>query len=283
MTLGLNGGPGAPEAAIGDAGLGNIESIQTNNPQGGPGEEPKQNETPADGVFEIPEEMREKDWAKNFEGKTGNDLKAEVFKVLDEKLSNVPVIPDNAEGYSFNDVLKDENGELQYEYPEEALQFFGDKFKELGLTKEQGQGILKQYTDFEIEQFEKYTDADALSKSVYELFNNDKAQKEKVEAVIKEFLPQEDQKFLQKTTPNQTIMMFYKLTKGLLDKYAFKEGTGAGNKGNGGIRMSQAERDAEYERIASEMEALARQPFPEPGKKERLQNELNNLFAQNMN
>lgn len=229
--------------------------------------------------FAIPEEYQGKEWAKGFEGKSGDDLKTEIFKALDDKYSNVPDVPETSEGYAFNDILKDENGELQYEYPDEALDFFGDKFKELGLTKEQGQGILKQYTDFELEQFEKYTNAEELDQNVNAMFNGNVAQRRTVEGLIKEFLSPEDQEFLQKTTPNCTIEMFYKLAKGLTDKYGYQEGTSGGNKGNGSFRMSEAERDKEYNRIASEMEALDRRPHSS-AEKENLQRQLDNLFRQ---
>lgn len=227
--------------------------------------------------FEIPEEYQQKDWVKNFEGQSGDDLKANIFKTLDEKYSNLPVIPENADGYSFNDILKDENGELQYEYPDEALSFFGDKFKELGISKEQGQGILKSYTDFELEQFEKYTNAEELDQSINAMFDGNIQQKNNVESLIKEFLPQEDQAFLQKTAPNHTIIMFYKLAKGFTDKYAFKEGTGAGNRNNGSLRMSKAERDAEYNKLVDEMENLTKRPHTTE-EKENLQRKLDALF-----
>ena len=63
-------------------------------------------------TFEIPEEYLQKDWVKNFEGQSGDDLKAGIFKALDEKYSNLPEIPENADGYSFNDILKDEDYHL---------------------------------------------------------------------------------------------------------------------------------------------------------------------------
>lgn len=228
-------------------------------------------------TFEIPEEYLQKDWVKNFEGQSGDDLKAGIFKALDEKYSNLPEIPENADGYSFNDILKDEQGNLQYEYPDEALGFFGDKFKELGISKEQGQGILKSYTDFEIEQFEKYTNAEELEQSINAMFDGNVQQKNSVESLIKEFLQDEDKQFLQQTAPNHTIIMFYKLAKGLSDKYAYKEGTGGGNKNNGSLRISKADRDAEYNRLVNEMEKLTSRPHTTE-EKDNLQRQLDALF-----
>ncbi len=227
--------------------------------------------------FVIPEEYKEKDWTKNFTGKIGDELKADIFKTLDEKFSNTPIIPENAQAYSLNDILKDENGELQYEYPDEVLNFFGDKFKELGLTKEQGQGILKQYTDFELKEFEKHTNADELEKNINALFNGNQQQKTSVESLIKEFLPREDQVFLQKTAPNYTIEMFYKLAKGLTEKYGYKESSLGSDRNNSGFRMSEADRNSEYNRIVTEMENLKNRPHTWQ-ETENLQKQLNNLF-----
>lgn len=259
--------------------------------------------------FSIPEEYKEKGWTKFFDGKTGDDLKNEVFKSYDNSqtligkrvedyisttdLKSLPnydqikenlikqiapnyEVPENAEGYAFNDILKDENGNIQYEYPEEVFNSFGETFKSLGLSKEQGQGILKAYTDFELAEFEKYTNAEELETSVNQMFNGNQEQRRNVEGLLKEFLPKEDQEFLQRTAPNHTIMMYYKLAKGLVDKYGFKEGTN--NSGNTGrIHMSQADKDKEYERITSELEALSHRPHSTKEKQDLLQ-QLNAVY-----
>lgn len=228
--------------------------------------------------FAIPEEYSQKEWVKDFEGQTGDDLKANVFKALDEKYTNAPVIPQSAEDYALNEILKDESGNMQFEYPDEVLELFGGEFKELGLTKEQGQGILKKYTDFEIAEFQKYTNAEELEQSINTMFNGNTQQRQTVETLIKEFLPQEDQEFLQKTAPNYTIEMFYKLANGLVNKYGFKEGTQNSNTANGNtMRMSEKDKDAEYNRIVGELEALTRRPHS-PEEKQRLQSQLVNLY-----
>lgn len=242
--------------------------------------------------FSIPEEYKEKGWTKFFDGKTGDDLKTELFKSYDNSqtligkrvedyltttdLKSLPnyeqikenlikqvapnvEVPENAEGYAFNDILKDENGNVQYEYPEEVFDSFGETFKGLGLTKEQGQGILKAYTDFELAEFEKYTNAEELETNINQMFNGNIEQRKNVEGLLKEFLPKEDQEFLQKTAPNHTIIMYYKLAKGLVDKYGFKEGTSnSGNPSN--MRMTKADRDVEYNRIVAKMEELQNRP-----------------------
>lgn len=237
-----------------------------------------QNSGVQENSFAIPEEYSQKEWVKNFEGQSGDDLKANVFKALDEKYTNAPMIPQSVEDYALNDILKDESGNLQFEYPDEILEKFGGEFKELGLTKEQGQGILKKYTDFEIEQFQKYTDADDLENSINTMFNGNVQQRRNVESLIKEFLPQEDQEFLQKTAPNCTIEMFYKLANGLANKYGYKEGTQNSNTANGNsMRMTEQDKDAEYNRVVGELEALSRRPHS-PEEKQRLQSQLLNIY-----
>lgn len=259
--------------------------------------------------FSIPKEYEGKGWTKFFDGKTGDELKAEVFRSYDNSqtligkkvedylattdlrsLENYEQIkeqltkqiapnsnvPEDAEGYAFNDILKDENGNLQYEYPEEVFNTFGETFKELGISKEQGQGILKAYTDFELEQFEKYTNADELESNINQMFNGNQEQRKTVEGLLKEFLPAEDQQFLQKTAPNYTIEMFYKVAQGLVNKYGYKEGTSNSNN-PAKVRMSDADRNAEYNRLYQELLDLDNRPH-QVGEKERIVKRMQEIF-----
>lgn len=259
--------------------------------------------------FSIPEEYKDKGWTKFFDGKTGDELKTELFRSYDnsqtligkkvedylkttdlksldnyeeikealtKQIGNQVEVPENAEGYAFNDILKNEDGSLKYEYPEEALNFFGDKFKELGISKEQGQGLLKTYTQFEVEEFQKYTNADDLENSINTMFANNQQQRKTVEGLLKEFLPQEDQDFLQKTAPNYTIEMFYRVAKGLVDKYGYKEGS-ANSSNPTKIRMSEADRNAEYDRLAKQLEELDNRP-QKVGEKEAIVKQMRALF-----
>lgn len=231
-----------------------------------------------DNVFDIPQEYKEKDWVKQFEGKTGAELRNEIFKVLDQKYTNDPRVPETIEEYELNELefIKNKNGETIYTYPQEVLEHFGNEFKEIGLTKEQAHGLLNKYTNFELEQFEAISNIDDLNKNLDEMFKSNPAQKQTVQGLLKEFLPAEDQEFLQTTAPNYTIEMFYKVAKGLVDKYGYKEGSG-GQAQQNSYRMTQADKDKEYDRIVSEMEALQRRPHT-ADEKDALQRQLNALF-----
>lgn len=260
--------------------------------------------------FSIPEEYKDKGWTRFFDGKTGDDLKSEVFKSYDNSqtligkrvedylattdLKSLPnyeqikdnlikqvapnyQVPEKAEDYAFSDILKDENGNLQYEYPPEVFDIFGNTFKGLGISKEQGQGILKAYTDFELQQFEKYTNADDLENSINQMFNGNQEQRKTVEGLLKEFLPEADQQFLQKTAPNYVIEMFYRVADGLVNKYGFKEGTN-NSRNTATMRMSEADRNAEYDRIVSKMEELERRPHTD-AEMQQYQTALRRLFG----
>ena len=262
--------------------------------------------------FAIPEEYKDKGWTKFFDGKTGDELKTEFFRsydnsqtligkkvedyikttdlksldnyeeikeALSKQLGNQIEVPEKAEDYAFNDILKKEDGSLEYEYPEEALNYFGDKFKELGLSKEQGQGLLKSYTQFEIEEFQKYTNADDLENSLKAMFSETgekSPQRKNVEGLLKEFLPQQDQEFLQKTAPNYTIEMFYRVAKGLVDKYGFKEGS-SNSTNPAKMRMSEADRNAEYDRLMKQLEDLDNRP-QKVGEKDAIVQRMRELF-----
>lgn len=260
--------------------------------------------------FSVPEEYKDKGWARFFDGKTGDELKSEFFRSYDNSqtligkkvedyirttdlrsLDNYDEIkealikqiapqievPENAEDYAFNEILKNEDGSLKYEYPEEALGYFGDKFKELGLSKEQGQGLLKTYTQFEIEEFQKYTNADDLENNINTMFSNNQEQRKTVEGLLKEFLPQEDQDFLQKTAPNYTIEMFYRVAKGLVDKYGFKEGS-ANSSNTAKFRMSEADRNAEYDRLYKELIDLDNSPNQKVGQRDAIIKRMREIF-----
>lgn len=260
--------------------------------------------------FSIPEEYKDKGWTKFFDGKTGDELKKEFFRSYDnsqtligkkvqdyinttdlksldnfeeikealtQQLGNQVEIPENAEGYAFNDILKNEDGTLQYEYPQEVFDFFGDKFKELGISKEQGQGILQTYTQFEIEQFQKYTNADELETNISKMFNNNTEQRKTVEGLLKEFLPEKDQQFLQTTAPNYTIEMFYKVAKGLVDKYGYKENSAQSNN-PAKVRMSDADKNAEYDRLYNRLLELDNSPNQKVGERDEIVKRMREIF-----
>lgn len=256
------------------------ENLAMNNPETGTENEIQTTDTtpPQTNVseFTIPDEYKTKDWIKNFEGQTGDELKSGIFKALDEKFSNVPDIPQNPQDYELEALLLDDKGEKTLSIEDDALNFFGDKFKELGLSKAQAQDLFKSYVKYGIEEFHKFTDANELESNINKMFSGNKEQRNTVESLLKEFLPQEDQKIIQDIVPNRVIEMFYKVAKGLVDKYGYREGTNNSNNSSN-MRRTQADIDAEYNRIAGEMEALQRRPHSTE-ETTRLQAELMNLF-----
>lgn len=261
--------------------------------------------------FAIPDEYKERGWTRFFDGKSGDELKSELFRsydnsqtligkkvedylkttdlksldnyeeikeVLTKQIAPEVQVPETANDYAFNDILKDSDGNLQYEYPEEALGFFGEQFKELGLSKEQGQGLLKAYTDFEVQEFQKYTNADELETTISTMFKGNTEQRKTVEGLLKEFLPEEDQQFLQKTAPNYTIEMFYKVANGLVSKYGYKEGTANSSNPANMQRMSQADKDAEYNRLYQKLIDLDNNPHQKVGDREAIVKRMREIF-----
>ena len=241
-----------------DDGSGDGGSGVTNNGSGPDGSQVS--------TFEIPSEYATKEWAKNFDGKTGDDLKSEIFKTLDTQYTNVPVIPSDANGYEFNEILKDVNGDVPYSYSDEALNVFGGAMKTLGLSKEQGQGLLKTFTDFEVSTWAKYTDADECEKNLSELFGNNSAERQTCQASIKKYLTPEEVELVDKTFTNDAVKIMYKLAKGFVSDYGAKEGTQAGNRQNFGNAMSQADKDAEIENIYKQLDDLKNHPHTDEDK-----------------
>ena len=248
--------------------------------------------------FTIPEEYAEKGWAKNFEGKTGDDLRSEIFKSYDnaqslagkkaselltttnlKELENFEDIkkallpqlapninvPENVEDYNLNEILKDEEGNQLFEFPKEVTDTFSAQFKELGLNVEQGQGLIKMYADFETSEFQKLTDTKALDESLDTMFNGSSQTKDKCSSLLKEFLSEDQQKFLQDTAPNKFIEVLYSVAKGFSDKYDFKENPAAGQRGSN-IHMSQAEKDQQYDKLYNQLMELDKRPHTDDEK-----------------
>lgn len=257
--------------------------------------------------FSIPDEYKDKGWAQFFNGKTGDELKTEFFKSYDnsqsligkkvedyltttdlKQLANyedikknlstqlIPEynVPENSNEYDLQSIVKENLGEeTTFDYS--SLDKFQNDFKEFGISKEQGQKILKSYIDYQVDEFQKMTNADELETNINSMFKGNSEQRTKCEALIKEFLPTQDQKFIQQTMPNQVVEMFYKITKGLLDKYDYQEGNSGS--GQSSMRMTQQEKDAEYTRITNELEALTNRPHRAQEKQELL-NQLQALY-----
>lgn len=259
--------------------------------------------------FFIPDEYKEEGWTKVFDGKTGEELKKELFKsydnsqkligkkvedyiastdlkalnnyeeikeALQKQISPGSIIPEDIKEYNLNNILNEENAQnLMIE--ENTLDFFGNKFKELGLSADMGQKLFKTYIEHGIEEFRKLTDADELENNVSNMFKNDKGQRTKVESLIKEFLPKEDLAIIQESVPNRIIEMFYKVGKGLLDKYDYKE-SGINSSGSASMRMSDADRDKEYNRLANKLAELSSNPYQKTGDREKIIEEMRKLF-----
>lgn len=258
--------------------------------------------------FSIPSEYADKGWVKFFDGKSGDDLKAELFKSYDNQQSLIGKkvneyltttdlkqldnfeeikkallpqiapeyqVPEDLAGYNFDSVLKDEQGNKIYPMPDEALEEFAELFKAEGVTAQQGQKILEKYINFETENFKKYTDADELEAGLKEMFKSNPSQKQTCESLIKEFLSADDQKIIQDTMPNVVVEMFYKVAKGLVDNYGYKESAG-GTKPQG-MAKTDAEKQAEYDKLYKEITELGNRPHTE-AEKAALLKQLQNVF-----
>lgn len=259
--------------------------------------------------FSIPEEYQEKGWARFFDGKEGDELKAELFKSYDssqgligkrvsdyiattdltqldnwgelkEKLTSqiAPEFktPQDVKEYGLAELLKDENGNEVFSAPEEAIELFSNQFKELGLNVEQAQGLFKEYMKFETEQFQKLTDANELEANINEMFKGDTKQRQTCESLIKEFLPQDDQQFIQDVMPNKVVEMFYKVAKGMADKYGYIEGVAKDNPVT--LTRTENEKQSRYDELCSKLTELSSRPHT-TDEKQKILDELNKVFA----
>ena len=257
--------------------------------------------------FSIPEEYKDRGWTKVFDGKTGDDLKAEFFRSYDnsqtligkkvedyfantdlKSLENYDQIkeqltkqiapefqtPEDIKDYGLKDILTE--AEVRLPIDDSALDSFAEKFKELGVNKEQGQAILKEYVELTMQDFEKVTNAEELESSINQMFNGNQEQRKNVEALIRESLSDEEKQMIQDFVPNVVIEMFYKVTKNLVDKYDFKEGTSNSNN-PAKMRMSDADRNAEYDRLYQQLLDLDSRPH-QVGEKEKIVKRMQEIF-----
>lgn len=258
--------------------------------------------------FSIPQEYQDKGWTKFFDGKTGDDLKAELFKSYDSTQSLIgkrvgdyigstdlknlenweeikekllPQIapqyqtPAEATSYELEKLLLDEEGNEKFFAPQEALDTFANGFKELGLSVEQAHGIFNKYMEFETEQFQKYTNADELEANINEMFGGDTKQRQTCESLIKEFLPAQDQKFIQDTMPNNVVEMFYKLAKGLNDKYGYTESPMKDNPNR--LASTTQEKNAQYDALYEQLRELSTRPHTKE-EKDFILEQMNQLY-----
>ena len=259
--------------------------------------------------FQIPEEYQNKGWVKPFNGKKGDELKSEFFRSYDNSqtligkkvedyiksvdLKNLEnydeiketlqkqimpesLVPEDAEEYNLGNIIEDKNAQaLMIE--DDTLNFFKDKFKELGLSVDMGQKLFKTYIEHGIEEFQRLTNADELENNISEMFRNNKEQRGKVESLMKEFLPKEDLAIIQQSVPNRIVEMFYKIGKGLVDKYEFKEsGTNASNPVK--IRMTEADKNREYERLTKMLDDMDNNPYQKVGDRQKIVSQLRKIF-----
>ena len=271
--------------------------------------EMQQSQEQGSSTFEIPEEYQDKGWAKFFDGKSGDELKTELFKSYDSaqnlmgkkvgdyiantdlktlenwedikgKLLNQVApqyqTPDDIKAYELEKMLLNEQGEQQFCAPQEAIDMFSQKFKDIGINVEQAQDLFKTYLEYEKEQFAKFTDANELEKNVSEMFKSNPKQRIECEGLLKEFLSEEDKMFIQDVMPNNVIEMFYKVAKGLADKYGYKESTARENPNT--LTRSAEEKQARYNQLCDKLSELSSRPHSE-AEKQAVLNELQQVFA----
>lgn len=253
--------------------------------------------------FSIPDEYKEKGWTKFFGDKKGDELKEALFKAYDnsqnligkkvgEYLNTVDFknlenyeeikskiagfdVPENVEDYNIKELFEDENGNQILPIADETSNQLQDFFKEQGLSTTQAKDIVNKYIELTKADFDAVTNSDELEKNINSMFGGNLKERNSCESLIKEFLPKEDLQMLSNYMPNQVIEMFYKIAKGMVNKYGFSENSNAIGKSN--IGLSKAEKDAEYNRVTEELINLSRRSHSVE-EKEALMERLNNIY-----
>ena len=259
--------------------------------------------------FSIPQEYQAKGWARFFDGKEGDELKTELFKAYDnsqsligkkvgdyisetdltqldnweelktkliEKITPQYQTPDEATAYELEKLLLDDNGNEKYQAPKEVLDEFSEVFKNIGLNVNQAQELTKAYLDFEMSKFKEFTNPEELEANLSEMFKSSPQQRKECEGLLREFLNDEDKQFIENTVPNNVVTMFYKVAKGLVDKYGYKE---SGARDNPIVlTRSDDEKQNRYNELCNQLNELSNRTHTSD-EKQKIIDELSKVFA----
>lgn len=217
---------------------------------------------PEQGAFSLPEEYRDKGWAKNI--KTQDD----VFKMLDHSQSLIGKktigIPDfgNASESEIEDFYSKLRPESAEEYNLEGLDeqdntLFKDAFYKLGLSKHQADNLIETYKKSIEEAYKPLFSEDGYKKEMANRFGDKTVEvTNKVNNFLKTELSSEDKEIVEKL-PNNVLGVIYDVVNRIVTRYAINDsdiGKGGGNSGGGVSNTS------DISAYVQEMEALKSHP-----------------------
>lgn len=228
---------------------------------------------PAPPSFNIPDDYKEKGWAKNI----GSEQ--DLWKMLDnsqEMIGKKQVIPDLSDEKAREEYfaqLRPESPdeyELPESYGEEINKFYSDAFHKAGLSKEQASTLVEMHQQLEQQSTHEQYSKDAFDSKLKETFgDNYEKESSKILAHMKTMMTPA-QKELFNTAPNDSVVLMMQYTKKMMEEYGANEGTS--NSGNNNVNAPSGEQIKEQrDTLYQQLQDLSKRPHSAKEKEELMQ------------
>ena len=226
----------------GDAGETGDQGDQSDNSDNGDAGEQASNDD-----FQLPDEYKEKGWAKNL--KSMDD----VYKALDNaqtlvgKKSAVPdfensteeqiqayyqeVRPESPEDYNFGEGTPDASKEM-----------FGQMLHEEGIPKYQGDKLIEKYQKAEAAKKAEMYSQDGFDEIMKNDFgDNEKQKRAEIKNIISENTNEADRKALNESFTNEQLGLVYRMMDNIIQEYGVNESGTPGENGAGSVGKADME------------------------------------------
>lgn len=220
--------------------------------------------------FKVPDEYKEKGWARNLKSEQ------DVWKMLDNAQALVGkkmVVPDlekasqeEVEAYYSQLRPKDKDYGLESIEDEGKRALFSEMLHKNGISKKQGSDLVKQYQEYERSVLEQATSEAGFIEEMKTSFGEDYKRKGgETLAVIKQVLSEQDQQRLDQM-PNSVHGIVYRMAASLAERYGAKElGLGGSAKAVDSLPVTS---DSEIKTLQAELQSLSRRPHTMEERKE---------------
>lgn len=154
-----------------------------------------------------------------------------------------------------------------------------DVFHAQGIHPKIGKAIADAYIEIEQAEMQKRFSADGLKEIFKGMFGNEFEQKSgETINFTKELLSEADREYIDKKMPNETLGVFYRFAKSVMDKFGVKEGTKAGEGGEGRAGITGDDLRKQADDVRKQLREISQRQHTQAEKAE-LTKKLQNIYA----
>ncbi len=251
-------------------------------------------------LFQIPQEYAERGWTKTAPQFKDQDeyvqwitkqydaqqdyVGGKLDKLVQEKgLVSIPDFTNEEQAKSFFEKLtpQDVNQYPTTEFQsDDAKQFFNNAFKDAGLAVPQAKKMIDAFHNYQNQVLEQATNKNDYEAKMSDIFGKDfETAKTPVDNMLKNILSAEDMQLINDKLPNDLVAVMYKVSKGLADKYGYKEQPQGGTNPQKTTAMTADEKRAKHAEHLKELQALSSKPHTQQ-EKNGILDKINNLYKQ---